>query len=270
MRLINLKPSRPIGLVLGLVPFILVALAYGIASEMRLAENPNDRVLPSPATIVETAQRLISEPDRRKGIIVFWQDTWASLYRLALGVGIASFFGLIFGLGIGLFPIIRNTLNQFVAALSLIPPLAIMPIILIAFGVEDTMKVILIVVGILPFIIRDLSQRTLEIPEELIVKSQTLGASSGVIALRLALPLVMPRLIQAVRLSLGPAWLFLLAAEFISAKAGLGYQIFISRRYLAMDVIIVYVLWITILAFLLDGALRLLSRWLYPWAERTP
>ena len=125
----------------------------------------------------------------------------------------------------------------------------------------------LIIVGILPFLIRDLSQRVLEIPRETIVKAETLGASSFVIALRVALPQLLPRLIQAMRLSLGPAWLFLIAAEAIAAEQGLGYRIFLVRRFLAMDVILTYVIWITLLAFLMDLALRWVSRRLFPWTE---
>ena len=126
---------------------------------------------------------------------------------------------------------------------------------------------VLIIVGILPFLIRDLSQRVLEIPRETIVKAETLGASSLVIALRVALPQLLPRLIQAIRLSLGPAWLFLIAAEAIASEVGLGYRIFLVRRFLAMDVILTYVIWITLLAFLMDLALRWLSRKLFPWTE---
>ena len=98
------------------------------------------------------------------------------------------------------------------------------------------------------------------------VKAQTLGASSLIVALRVALPQIMPRLIQALRLAIGPAWLFLIASEAIAADAGLGYRIFLVRRYLAMDVILVYVAWISLLAFLMDLGLRALSRRLYPWA----
>jgi NitT/TauT family transport system permease protein len=80
----------------------------------------------------------------------------------------------------------------------------------------------------------------------------------------------MPRLLGALRLALGPAWLFLIAAEAIAADQGLGYRIFLVRRYLAMDVILVYVIWITLLAFALDWALRTLTRRLYPWMGSTP
>jgi NitT/TauT family transport system permease protein len=114
---------------------------------------------------------------------------------------------------------------------------------------------------------RDLAQRVLEIPQEQIVKAQTLGASSAVIALRVALPQVLPRLIANVRLSLGSAWLFLIAAEAVASNVGLGYRIFLVRRYLAMDVILTYVIWITILAFVIDWLLKTLSRKAFPWME---
>ncbi len=267
MRLINVKPSRPLAVFLMLLPFVAVFVAYAIGSETRLAANPSDKLLPAPSTVWETAVRLTTEPDRRSGRILFWHDTWASLQRLALGVGISAFIGLIFGLAIGLLPLIRSLLAQFVAVLSMIPPLALLPILFIVFGLGELSKVVLIVVGTLPFLIRDLSQRVIEVPQEMIVKAQTLGASSWVIALRVALPQLMPRLILAVRLSLGPAWLFLIAAEAIASDLGLGYRIFLVRRYLAMDVILTYVIWITLLAFLIDWGLRRVSRRFFPWTE---
>ncbi|SLN28661.1 ABC transporter permease [Roseisalinus antarcticus] len=266
MRLINRRPGRPLTVFLALLPFVLALIGYTIASEIRLAANPADKLLPAPGTIIDTAVRLFTEGDRRSGRILLWHDTGVSLMRLAIGVSIAAIIGLVTGLLIGLLPHVRAALGIFVAVLSMIPPLAILPILFIVFGLGEVSKVVLIVIGITPFLIRDMSQRVIDIPTELIVKGQTLGASSMVIALRVALPQIMPRLIQAVRLSLGPAWLFLIAAEAIASDLGLGYRIFLVRRYLAMDVILTYVLWITALAFLIDWALRTLSRRLYPWA----
>lgn len=268
MRLINITPNRPLAVFLTLLPFGLVYVAYVIGSDMRLTANPSDKLLPAPGTIWDTAVRLVSEPDRRSGRILFWHDTGASLRRLGLGIGISSAVGLIFGLMIGLLPLMRSFLAPFVAILSMIPPLALLPILFIVFGLGELSKVVLIVIGTLPFLIRDLSQRTLEVPQELLIKAQTLGASSWVVAIRVALPQIMPRLIQAVRLSLGPAWLFLIAAEAIASDLGLGYRIFLVRRYLAMDVILTYVIWITLLAFVIDWALRRASRRFFPWAER--
>jgi len=267
MRWINRKPGRPLAVFLMALPFVLVLIAYSMGSEARLAVNPADKLLPAPSQILETAIRVTTEPDRRSGEILFWNDTFASLQRLAFGVGIGAAIGLLFGLGIGLFPMGHAGLNNFVAVLSMIPPLAVLPILFIIFGLGEVSKVALIAIGVTPFLIRDLAARTAELPSEQIVKAQTLGATSFVIALCVALPQIMPRLIQAVRLALGPAWLFLIAAEAIASENGLGYRIFLVRRYLAMDVILTYVIWITVLAFLIDWLLRKTSAKLYPWAR---
>lgn len=264
-RIINLRPRRGAALLLGLLPFIAVVLIYGFASDARLAANPNDKLLPSFQTLGATIQRLATEPSRRTGDIELWQDTAASLRRLGLGVGIAALIGLTFGVLLGTLPYLRAGLSPFVASLSLIPPLALLPILFIVFGLGEVSKVVLIVFGIAPFIVRDLQQRVLELPREQLIKAQTLAANSWQIMLRVILPQVLPRLIDSVRLSLGAAWLFLIAAEAIASTEGLGYRIFLVRRYLAMDVILPYVAWITLLAYLTDLGLKQISRLLFPW-----
>ncbi|MFS4436883.1 ABC transporter permease [Paracoccaceae bacterium GXU_MW_L88] len=269
MRLINQIPSRPTAVLLATLPFILVLAAYAIGSDIRLSANPADKLLPAPATITDTAKRLFTEADRRSGEILLWLDTWASLTRLGIGVAISAAISLILGVIIGMLPYARRTLSDFVAVLSMVPPLALLPILFIVFGLGETSKIVLIVIGITPFMTRDLSQRVMEIPHEQMVKAQTLGASSGVIATRVVLPQVLPRLISNIRLSLGSAWLFLIAAEAVASDVGLGYRIFLVRRYLAMDVILTYVIWITLLAFLIDWALKTLSRKSFRWMEAT-
>ena len=178
MRLINRQPGVVLGTALMVLPFVLVFIAYAIGSEIRLAANPADKLLPSPSTIAATAERLFTEPDRRSEKILLWHDTAASLIRLTLGVGIAAALATILGLLIGLLPHVRATLAGFVAVVSMIPPLAVLPILFIVFGLGELSKVVLIIVGILPFLIRDLSARVMEIPREMIVKAETLGASS--------------------------------------------------------------------------------------------
>ena len=266
-RLVNYQPARPWGIALGMLPFVLVLLAYAVASTARLAENPDDRLLPSLLGMLENFFRLASEPNRRTGDVVLWLDTWASLTRLLLGVAISAILGLLVGLFTGLLPVLRRTLSPFITVLAMIPPLALLPILFISFGVGELSKVVLIVVGIAPFIMRDIQQRVEELPSEQLIKAQTLGGSSWQIALRVVLPQVLPRLLDAIRLSLGAAWLFLIAAEAIAATEGLGYRIFLVRRYLDMETILPYVAWITLLAFLFDLLLRLASRRLFPWYQ---
>ena len=240
-------------------------MAYLAASDARLAVNPADKLLPSVESFAAAIDRLAFQPDPRKGIYTLWNDTAASLLRLFLGLGIATGIGLLAGVAIGLLPLARAAFAPLVAALSMVPPLAVLPILFIVFGLGEVAKVTLIVIGIAPFLVRDLSMSVVALPREQLVKAQTLGASSWQIAIRVVLPQTLPRLISALRLSLGPAWLFLISSEAIAATEGLGYRIFLVRRYLAMDVILPYVLWITLLAFLLDYLLNRLSRRAFGW-----
>jgi NitT/TauT family transport system permease protein len=250
-------------------PFLLLAILYLAGSSIRLAANPADKLLPAPTTLGAAIERMASE-DARTGRILLVQDTAASVRRLAIGLGSATLVGLTFGIAIGLIPYARSTLASFFAVLSMIPPMAVLPILFIVFGLDELSKVVLIILGVAPYLVRDLAMRVQELPREQLIKAQTLGASTWQIVVRVVLPQVMPRLIDGVRLSLGPAWLFLIAAEAIAATEGLGYRIFLVRRYLSMDIILPYVAWITLLAFLMDLLLRRIVRWSFRWIEERP
>jgi NitT/TauT family transport system permease protein len=252
---------------LSMLPFILVVSVYLFYSHARLIENPGDKLLPAPATIAATIHRFAFEEDERSGDYLWWTDTWASLQRLGMALAISAFLGLVLGLAIGVLPYLRATIAPFVAAISLIPPLAVLPILFITVGLGELAKVTLIVIGVAPVIVRDLAMRAAELPNEQIIKAQTLGASTWQLVVRVVLPQLWPRLIDALRLCLGSAWLFLIAAEAIASTEGLGYRIFLVRRYLAMDVILPYVAWITLLAFTMDWLLKTLRSKAFAWAE---
>lgn len=265
-KLINYTPAPAYRILLGLLPFALLLVLYMVSSEARLAENASDKLLPSLTQMGEAMQRLMFEPSRRTGEYIFWQDTLSSLTRLAAGVAIAAAFGLLMGLLTGGLPVLNASFAPLLTVISLIPPLAILPILFIIIGLGEASKITLIAIGVAPFIARDIQRRTQEIPAEQLVKAQTLGASTLQIMIRVLLPQVMPKLIDAVRLSLGSGWLFLIAAEAISSTDGLGYRIFLVRRYMSMDMILPYVAWITVLAFLMDYLLNKMNVRLYPWS----
>jgi len=267
MRLINLRPSRTTQLLLALLPFALLVVAYGVGSAARLAENPSDKLLPALGSIADAINRFAFTADPRTGEYILWSDTLASLGRLSAALGISTLIALVFGMVVGMFPYARALLAPFFAAVSMVPPLALLPILFIAMGLGETSKITLIVIGVAPIMIRDITLRVLELPREMIVKAETLGGSSWQIALRVVLPQILPRLITCLRLQLGPAWLFLIAAEAISADSGLGYRIFLVRRYLSMDVIFPYVIWITFLAILANVALDWLRVKIFPWSD---
>lgn len=265
MRLINRRPDAGWQVALACLPFLLLLIAYVVASDARLALNPNDKLLPSFKSMGEAISQYALQPDQRTGLYLMWSDTAASLTRLLSALAISTFIALVFGIVIGLLPLAGATFGPVVAVLSMVPPLALLPILFIVMGLGEASKITLIVVGTTLKLVRDLALRVEEIPREQIIKAQTLGASSWQIALRIVIPQMLPRLIDALRLEIGPAWLFLIAAEAIASDSGLGYRIFLVRRYLSMDVIIPYVIWITILAFVMDLALRILQRNAFPW-----
>ena len=252
---------------LGAAPLVLLVLAYLLASASRHALNPADKILPTPDAMIAAMRSLVLLPDAMTGQLLFWSDTLASLQRLGIGLAISTLSALLAGLVLGLLPAVRATLSPLVTTIAVIPPIALLPILFIALGLGETAKVALIVIGILPLMLRDIASHVEALPVEQMIKAQTLGASSWQLALRVALPQAMPRLIHAIRLSLGPAWVFLISAEAIASDVGLGYRIFLVRRYLSMDIILPYVAWIALLAIAMDLVLRQISTRGFPWAH---
>jgi NitT/TauT family transport system permease protein len=268
MRWVNVRPNRRGSILLGALPPLLVLILYLFAAAARHAANPADKILPTPGAMVAAMHGLLVDTDPLSGHLIFWADTLASLERLGFALGICTLSALLVGMVLGVLPAARATFGGLVTTIAVIPPIALLPILFIVFGLGETAKVALIVVGITPFLIRDLADHVASLPQEQLIKAQTLGASSWQLALRVALPQALPRLIAGLRLSLGPAWVYLISAEAIASDVGLGYRIFLVRRYLSMDIIIPYVAWISVLAILMDVALAQVSRRGFAWAHQ--
>lgn len=265
MRIINRIPGRGLSLMLAALPFIALIVAYLIGSQTRLAINPADKVLPSLAQMGGAIYEYAFVADKRTGEYLLWSDTFISLWRLCSGLTISVLIAGSLGVLMGFIPWVRSMLSPFVSAFSLIPPITILPILFIVVGLDELSKVTLIVIGTLPVMMRAVALAVEEIPSELIIKAQTLGASTWQMLNRIVLPLALPKLIVATRFALIPAWIFLISAEAIAATSGLGYRIFLVRRFLSMDVILPYVAWITLIAWLMDAAMASLQRRAFPW-----
>lgn len=266
-RLLNVRPQGGGRLLLGLIPLVLVALIYLFASTARHEANPNDKILPTPVAMGAAIKTMAFTADPRTGDIPLVADTVASVRRLGVAIALATVTALLLGLALGLLPIFRAGFGPLIAAIAVIPPIAVLPILFIVFGLGETSKIVLIFVGIAPVMVRDLAAQVSALPEEQLVKAQTLGASTWLTAIRVALPQAMPRLIDSLRFNLCPAWVYLISAEAIASDVGLGYRIFLVRRYLAMDIILPYVVWISLLAVIMDLALQAWSRTSFAWAH---
>ncbi len=264
---IHADPSPVLRWVYYIVPFLIVIIAYQVASDAYLLNNPHGRLIPSFLSMGERMWNMAFTLDARTQTFVLWSDTAASLIRFGTGLLLAAVVGLLLGLNIALFPALEFILLPGVVALSFVPMLAVLPFLLIIVGIGETAKISLLFLGLVFLITRDIYAATKEVPRELTVKARTLGASEFALVYRVVLPMVMPRLFETVRQSLGPAWLYLIAGEGIAASEGLGYRIYLVRRTSDFTAAIPYVLWITVLAFCIYYVMLFAQRRFYAWKE---
>lgn len=262
---INARPSRTAALVLSVLPFFLLLAVYGATAHVRHQENPDDKLVPTFQEMADGFYRTAAEPDR-KGDYRLWVDTVASMKRFAISTALLVF-AVLLGLMMGLLPYVEKFLLRFITFIDKIPALALLPILFIVFGLGEVSKIALIVIGVFPTIILDTFLRAQAVPREQITKGLTLGASDMEVAFHIVLPQIMPGVLDTIRLNFKAIILFLIAGESLAATAGLGYRIFVVRRYIAMDIIIPYVIWMSVLAFLADLAVRGFIRWRYGWQK---
>lgn len=264
---VNVQPGRIARRALPLLPFIILVIAYMVTAQIRHHENPKDKLVPTGKQLVDGFRRTAFEEDRDDEYRL-WVDTLASARRFAIGVAFL-FLGVIFGLHMGTLPYAELMLYRFTLFFDKIPALAILPILFIVFGLGEVSKVALIVMGVMPTIILDTYLRAKAVPHEQITKALTLKASNFEILYRIVLPKIFPKVLDTIRLNLKAVFLFLIAGESLAATAGLGYRIFVVRRYVAMDIIIPYVIWISLLAFLTDLGVRIWIKKRYPWLDKS-
>jgi NitT/TauT family transport system permease protein len=265
-KIVGSSLGRTQRLLLGAAPLVVLVGLYAYFSHQRHIENPMDRLMPSFAQLGAGLREITSE-DPRTGTIWLWTDTAASLIRLAKGMGSGVLVAVVLGVLAGIFSSFRAVCQPLTIALAKVPPLALLPIVFIFLGVEEISKVVLIALGIAPTLTNDILLAAAAVPRETVVKGYTLGASTPEVVVKVILPQILPRIFDSIRLTIGPAWIFLIAAEAISSDSGLGYRIYVVQRQLAMNVILPYVIWIAALGVALDLGLLLLSRWFYPWAH---
>ncbi len=264
---IHAKTQGNLRLLLASLPFFVLIVMYLIASDIKLKENPDYKLLPSVPQMIEEVNRVGFTINQRTEKYDLWEDTYASMKRIVIATLASTVFGLLLGLNLGVFPGFQAIFKNFLTFFSIIPPLAVLPILFIVFGVGELSKGVLIFIGAFPVIAFNIFNEINQIPREQIIKCLTLGASELQVAYRIILPQLMPRLISSVRLILPAVILFLIASEGIASDVGLGYRIYLQKRYMNMALIIPYVLWITFLAYMMDYILKTISTRCFAWYE---
>jgi len=249
---------------LSVLLFALTIGGYILVSHVRHQANPADKITPTIGQMIDGFKRSAFEKDRRTEEYRLVVDTIASTRRFFISVAII-FIGVFLGVTMGVFPFIEHLFVKFITFFDKMPALALLPILFIIFGLGETSKIALIVFGVFPTICLDTYLRAKAVNREQLIKGATLGASDFEIAYRIVLPQIFPQVLDTIRLNFKAIILFLIAGEALGATAGLGYRIFVVRRYLAMDIIIPYVIWMSVLAMLADFAVRFWIKKRYPW-----
>ena len=270
---INAQPGRVATWILSWTLFVVGIGLYFWTAQQRHRENPEERVVPTLAQMGQGLRDAAFGPDEEAGQeplthrflhSMLWQDTLASAKRFGWAM-LLLIPAVLLGLHIGMFPYMGVFFLRFILFFDKIIALSVLPILFIAFGIDELSKVMLIVIGVTPTIILDTFNLSRSVPKEQVVKSFTLGAGDFTVAYRVVLAQIMPRILNSIRLNLKAVMLFLFAGEMIAATDGLAYRIALLRRNMGMSTIIPYVLWVALLLFLVDASMRLMNRRLHPW-----
>lgn len=259
-------------LALAILPFFFLFGSYvwyaHHVHELNAHEETQTRIsskyLPLPSQMLDGFVETIETDaaDERKVFL----DTGASLARFSAGMAIVSL-GVIVGLYMGVFPIFKSMLYYLFVFLDKVHPMLLLPIVFMIFGTGELAKLSITVVGVLPGVVLDAYRRTREIPKEHFFLGQTQGLSESELAWSVAFPQILPRMIGTMRANFKAAWSYVIAGEAVVAGYGIGYRIIVLKRMTEMDIIYSYVLWATVIMFVLDY----LFQWLeqrYRWVDK--
>jgi len=276
---IQVRPSRLWTQSLSWVLFAIGIVLYAQLSVQRHKENPFDRVAPSVHQLYQGIVTAALEPAEEDAPLdpgatvwqhlrasMLWKDTIASARRFLIALAL-MLPAILLGLHMAIFPYVGALFQRFVLFFDKIVALSLLPILFIAFGIEEWSKIMLIVIGVGPTLALDAFNIARGVPREQVVKAFTLKSSNFDVAYRVVLKQVLPQIINSIRLNLKPMALFLFAGEMIASTNGLAYRIAIMRRHMGMDIILPYVLWVALLLFVLDASLRIVNRRLHPWYQ---
>jgi len=253
---------------LGILSVAVLVMCYSVLSERLHALNQKNTVMPSINQMAKAFIRYsMPDPDTRK--IQLINDLTASGYRYFLALGIASVISVVLGILMGCYQIIEGLLIVPLSVAAKTPPTAMMVIFMVLAGTDIQLFLILIGFGIIPVLTQVIFQSVkYDVPNELIEKTYTLGGTDCEIIMNTIFRQTLPRIIEAIRLQMGPAMIYLIAAELSLADVGLGYTINLQGKKQNMEIVYPYCLLLALIGLFFDYGLIKIRQWLCPWFEK--
>lgn len=234
----------------------LVALWYAI----HYSGVVNPALVPTPHAVAARFWELAGQRLPR--------DVWMSTQRVFLGVVLGILLAVPVGFVLGWYREVRRFIDPLINFFRALPPIALIPLVIVYFGIEETAKVVILFYASFFAGVIVMYEGIAQISPIYVRVARTLGARDPEIFLKVIVPLTVPHLLTALRVALGVAWATLVASELIAAQQGLGSLIQNAASFFQLDIIYVGIICIGFIALAMDVALRLVARRLIAWQER--
>lgn len=220
-------------------------------------------LLPPPSEILSTALDLVRNGYRQTPL---WQHVALSLGRAVGAFAAAVAVGIPLGIAMGMAPTLGAAIDPFVQFLRPLPKLALIPLVILWFGIGELSKVLLIFISALLSIVVGAAAAVGNVRRQQLRAGQALGAHGYKLFRYVILPQMLPELFVTIRLSLGIGWTTLIAAEMIASDAGLGWMVVNASAYLRTDIVMLGIVLLGATGYALDLVLVGVQRWATPWA----
>ena len=258
--------SSRMRLALSVLSVVALAGAYEVLSSAQHARNPSDTTMPSLRQMTKAVVQIVT-PDE-VGRIWLWEDFTATFSRHAAGLICGAFLSVILGIAMGCFSMVEAVFLPPLSFFAKVPSTAMLAVFFILTGTGMTMFTAMIAFGVLPTLTQAIYQTVkYDVHEELIHKAYTLGATSWEVITCVIFDSILPRLLEAVRLQIGPAMVCLIAAEYAMADVGFGFRLRLQSRQLNMAVVYDYLLVLGAMGFIMDHSMCRLREYLCPWFD---
>jgi len=241
-----------------LLPWLL-PVALLIAWELASVQGwLSTRILPEPLAVLQAFNKLLRSGELTQHVAV---STGRALAGLAVGGGL----GLLLGLLTGSLRVAETLLDTSLQMLRNIPALALIPLVILWFGIDESAKLFLVAVGVFFPIYLNTFHGIRSVDAGLIEMARSYGISGWQLYRQVILPGALPSILVGLRFALGLMWVLLIVAETISAQSGIGYLTMNAREFLQTDVVLVGILLYALLGKLADVAARALEQWWLQW-----
>jgi len=218
------------------------------------------RYVPSPIAIFKAGWALTQSGE-------LWLHLKASTLRLVAGFVLGAIPGIAIGLVMGLNRLVRAALDPIIAATYPIPKIALLPLIMIAFGIGEGSKIVIVAIAVIFLVLINTMMGVLTIDRIYFDVAKNFGAPWPKLFSRVIIPGALPLIFSGLRLSMGVSLIVIVSAEFVAAKSGIGYLIWTSWSMLIIENMFVGIVVITVLGVVSTFLLKELERLCIPWRQ---